>query len=69
MKSLIESLEIQLEEAKAEADELEECGDLEERLEALMHVTDLEKELKRARLDEYQDNSEPLGTFADEEDQ
>lgn len=40
----------ELDEAKAELEELEECGDLEDRFEAAQKVADLEEQLFKARM-------------------
>lgn len=40
----------ELDEAKAELEELEECGDLEERLEAAQKVEDIKNRLFKARM-------------------
>lgn len=52
MNATIETLESELEDAQCELEELNECGDLEDRLEASMRVADLEAKLFRERLKE-----------------
>lgn len=47
---IIDGLQEDLQDAKCHLDEVNECGDLEDRLEALQQVEDIERALFRARL-------------------
>jgi hypothetical protein len=51
----IEVIRAELDDARAELEELNECGDLEERLDAAERVADLERALEARRFEETGD--------------
>ncbi len=58
MSDMIDQIEViraELDDARAELEELNECGDLEERLDAAERVADLERALEARRFEETGD--------------